>query len=416
MNDNITFRKPRKRSFSEDNLSMTLSDGSVMNSTLLDDTRRSLPHALDIDSSIILNLKQQLENVTAQLTSAHMEIENLSSDIANLKLQLGEKTKQVETLRKISGDTKPYKDKDKGRTPELKTHTPSYRNISNSRLRTPQVSPLRSIHNDSSLHLTPALTSEMETAKSAMGTSRRMSANVKQIPLPPQKIPHKRELAQPTEDRNLEQPRSEFTKKKKIIILADQRGKNLRNMLHKKLGRNFDVFCFWKPGASLDKILNSIIECHDITVNDYILILGGVNDKNPFEFKMCLSSWLNKVNQTNIVVSEIPYNKHLNELKLNNELRHICSLFHNVSFVNMGYQKSIPNGFSFRYSLCNYFIREICSREGMIKRMSVKEPVVTNYNTVNVSTQTDFCIPDGPKQPPTSHGSYVSSPSDFFRI
>ncbi|KAL4715334.1 hypothetical protein ACJJTC_015105 [Scirpophaga incertulas] len=70
--------------------------------------------------------------------------------------------------------------------------------------------------------------------------------------------------------------------KKKTIILADQQGRGIRQLLLKLAGESFEVFCFMKLGATLTEVLNSVKpQSLNLSENDVLIILGGTNDKNP---------------------------------------------------------------------------------------------------------------------------------------
>ncbi|KAJ8723137.1 hypothetical protein PYW08_003049 [Mythimna loreyi] len=79
--DNITFR--RNRSKSETKTNDTEENSSLTNSPI-DGTTTSLPDISDDEDEQITKLKQQLEQLTLELNSAHNEIESLT--LENMKL------------------------------------------------------------------------------------------------------------------------------------------------------------------------------------------------------------------------------------------------------------------------------------------------------------------------------------------
>lgn len=64
--------------------------------------------------------------------------------------------------------------------------------------------------------------------------------------------------------------------------------------------------------------------------------------------------WLDRTTNTNVIVSEIPKNKYLNESKLNYEVKMLCQRFDNCMYLNMNYSMQIPlqNFFSTFVSRC----------------------------------------------------------------
>lgn len=65
--------------------------------------------------------------------------------------------------------------------------------------------------------------------------------------------------------------------------------------------------------------------------------MGGVNDVNPYEFKLNLYKFITTFENTNVIVCEVPYNNYLNELKLNYEIRNICGRHSNSTYCDMNF-------------------------------------------------------------------------------
>ncbi|CAH0397332.1 unnamed protein product [Chilo suppressalis] len=126
--------------------------------------------------------------------------------------------------------------------------------------------------------------------------------------------------------------------KKKVIILADQRGRGLRNEVQRLLGDKFEVECFLKPRAALGNILDSIrSSIGNLTMHDFVIVLCGINDKNPDIFQINLHLWFCSVTNTNIVMCGIPNNTYLDEMKLNYVLKFICTKYENVTFLDVSH-------------------------------------------------------------------------------
>lgn len=161
--------------------------------------------------------------------------------------------------------------------------------------------------------------------------------------------------------------------------------------------------------------MDSARDCYELTARDYILILGGINDSNPFRFKMCVSSWLNNIPFANILISEIPYNKHLNENKLNNELRHICTMFKNVTYIDMGYKNLIPPETVLSRNLCQFVSTEINCIERKKSSKTMIDSVKIRNSITSVGTQTDYCVLVSPKLSSISNSTKGNKAKGFFR-
>jgi hypothetical protein len=122
---------------------------------------------------------------------------------------------------------------------------------------------------------------------------------------------------------------------KRIIILADQQGRGLREKLQYLTGDEYKVYCFMKPGATLAEVLNSYKpELLNLTDKDIIVVLGGINDRNPELLQIRLNIWLHCVHHTKVIIGEVPYNSFLNVHRLNYLLRFISGRHDNVLYLN----------------------------------------------------------------------------------
>lgn len=189
----------------------------------------------------------------------------------------------------------------------------------------------------------------------------------------------------------------------KVLILADDQGRNLRNMLQKQLGPKFCVVCFWKPGGKISDILESLTdEVSQYSKNDCIIILGGKNDTDPYEFDFTINLWLKSVKNTNVIISEVPYNRYLNEKKLNYVLRFTCNRFQNATFADMDYCQSRPNYKYFSLHVTRILLREILHikykndkikyNETYVKSILKKAREIRSFT--DRSTQTNTVLPD----------------------
>lgn len=116
--------------------------------------------------------------------------------------------------------------------------------------------------------------------------------------------------------------------------------------------------------------------------------MGGMNDDNPFSIFSSLTVWLNEFSKPNVILCEVPYNKHLNETKLNYEYKLIGSKYYNVTFLDMDFSRYIPTRKHFPLIVSRYLLREILHigyKSTFNNFINGKYPV----HVVTVSTQTD---------------------------
>lgn len=218
-------------------------------------------------------------------------------------------------------------------------------------------------------------------------------------------------------------------RKNKVIILADEQGKGTQFVLQELLGTKYDVFCFCKPGAKITNVLSSCIsQINTLTKEDYLVVIGFKNDTNPFEVKYLFTSWLNAVKNTNVLVCENSYNTHLNERKLNNELKFICNQFNSSVFVDLGFSRYVPGRKYYATYLCRNLLREILRMSNHRKyKQFMLAKTVTKLNS-DVGTQTDFTVlanrepqldPEKDVTRPQAlsiQSSYKTNEDQFFRL
>jgi hypothetical protein len=181
--------------------------------------------------------------------------------------------------------------------------------------------------------------------------------------------------------------------KSKVIILADQQGRGVRQLLQGLLGSQYELLSFWKPGATIFDILASCKSDQvKLTKNDYIVVIGFGNDASLFAVRHIFASWLSSVRNTNVIVCETPLNRHLNENKLNYEIRFICSQFDNAVFLDMDFARSVPRRKYYVTNLCRNVLREILRLHNYRKFYMYRNEMQNKHmydNIRDVGTQTD---------------------------
>lgn len=182
---------------------------------------------------------------------------------------------------------------------------------------------------------------------------------------------------------------------KRVLILADQQGRGMQTMLQKLIGTEYSVTCIWKPGAKLKDVLSPIhSEVTKLTRQDYVIILGGMNDTSPYELRSSLMSGLNCIKTTNVIVCETPKNIFLREAKLNYEIRFICSRFFNTTFIDMNYSRYFPYDFV-SYTCRNIFqeILRITYKFKIYNYRDSQKQLINNKKSIlmiHKATQTEY--------------------------
>lgn len=133
--------------------------------------------------------------------------------------------------------------------------------------------------------------------------------------------------------------------KKRILLLADETGRDLRKTLEKIIGEDYIITSILRPYSSLSQIVTNENNNFDLyrkefTKNDYIIILAGTHDRNFNLFKnaldYCFKSFLN----TNVIIGKIHHNQYFNVYKLNELIHSMSTNIRNVRFVELGYRNS----------------------------------------------------------------------------
>lgn len=127
-------------------------------------------------------------------------------------------------------------------------------------------------------------------------------------------------------------------KKRKIVIMSDQQGKQLGVLLHQRYGEYFDILSHTAPGASTKNVLQPLLNMNSsLGKDDFLIILCGMNDKNPDEFFANIYSTMQRHETTNVLISQVPFNPYLSENKLNDIVKHISNQFMNSEVIDSNY-------------------------------------------------------------------------------
>lgn len=324
-------------------------------------------------------MKDLIRKLQADLASAEQEIENLLSKNFTLKKKNSEQENQIRHMKEICTST-------------IKNHSSAQKKRKS--LRTTKLNHSLDVEQQPIEKIV-----HVETVNNNSGIATLNMGNI---------------IERPTE-----------LKKNRVIILADEQGIGTQHILQELLGSKYNVFSFCKPGAKMINVLSSCkSEINTLTNEDYLIVIGFKNDTSPFDIKYLFTSWLNSIKNTNVLVCETSYNKHLNEKKLNQELKFICSNFENSNFVDMNFARYVPKRKYYTTYLCRNVLREILR---MSNHRRYKQYMLAKSMTVTVNDaciQTDCTIfanmepqvePEKTFQTPSKQTSKVIN-DQFFRV
>lgn len=411
--ENITFRLQRARSLDNNISNSTINEQE--SSHLFDATMQSLPNTSLNESHTILS--ETIKKLQCELESAHKEIENLNIENIRLKTDLGESYRVIELYKKVQlfdkkTPTKSPKSqrKKKGATNKSSPSVPCLSNFIDIAVKSPKISSETDSSNlikstDTNLLLSPI------TKECSQNNNEKDPEEMNEVaPQSQDTVKVTSYIEEPLNSPILNEPL--FERKRRVLILADDQGYKMQRTLQKLIGEDYDVFCYWKSGARLHDVLSSsITEVNQLDANDFLIILGGIHDNSPDELLFTLRQFFkNKIN-TNVLVSEVPYNRFLNERKLNYELKFVCSKV-NVDFIDMNYSAFLPRRNSFALFRCQMLLKEILRIDYMMKykaycKVNHDEPEHYIPILADKSTQTDSSI---------NNMTTSENREDFFRV
>lgn len=198
----------------------------------------------------------------------------------------------------------------------------------------------------------------------------------------------------------LSTPEPNQVHRNRIVVVGDDQGRSIQQTLQRLVGDRFLVTSFWKAGATLEDVLLAVnsSEIRSLKNKDFLIILGGCNDKSPFFIRSCLANWLSLEHNTNILISEVPCNDYLSEKKLNYELKFICLKLKNVRFVDMNYSFEVPLRRWFARHVCQNMLRELLNLSHKIEYdeycKHIQKVELERY--VSKGTQTDDVVATAP--------------------
>lgn len=362
--DNVTIRNKIQKSNSDPDMNSTMHNDTLWNSTMFDSSAHSLPTAM-MDTSQLNELQEQMKILKHSLDSANLEIEKLLLENHGMKSLLEEKNREIEVLKKIvtinpGTPAKIHTPKNYNKEVKLKTlphSTPRRsrrrRHLLDASRDTPipnqSTSMSINVHQEDDMTTSkPERTMIPQTSQAIMGCSK---------PTNDSEMHTKKSRTESNSEHTTMNSPAETKPKRKVIILADQQGRHTQGILQKLLGQDFLVTCSLKPQAKIIDVVNAEIEeIAKLSKNDFVILICGANDRNPNEFLFELRTWLRKVQNTNVIIPKVAYSRHLNEDKLNYEVKFVLNEFLNSTFVDVKFRNNTQRSPLF---LCRSILRDL---------------------------------------------------------
>ncbi|KAJ2942105.1 hypothetical protein O0L34_g11021 [Tuta absoluta] len=149
-------------------------------------------------------------------------------------------------------------------------------------------------------------------------------------------------------------------RKSKILIIADEQGQGVQHSLQKLMGSDCEVCCVWKSGADFGEVVGTCkLDISNLTSTDYLIVLAGLNDSNPFNLKLTLLKWLGSLSNTNVIVAGLPNNANLRYSTINFEIRLVCEAFQHCRYLRVNYRQEKFGSRFFASNLSFAIAREI---------------------------------------------------------
>lgn len=255
--DNITFRRNRTRSVTND-------DDSVSISQTLENTANSMPDLSDHDDEQVKILNDKLLDLEAQLQSAHREIELLSTENCKLR-QTNE-----ELLKKNS----------------------LYKKITSSPVMLKTSSPIKKSSKVTIANQTKTTEQEFSESLSAPNTNQSSQNITNSTEIMKQQ---RRSLCRVPANKN------------KICILSTNNKNKILPIAQDLLTDKYDICHYITPNGTMQQLLSGIeAKLCDYTLNDFCILLIGEEDfritSNYFNTIIYIRDILKQITYTNVIV------------------------------------------------------------------------------------------------------------------
>lgn len=340
---------------SEQDFLLSDSDYSIENLSTSLPTQK--PRAND---SIIDELQCEIGDLREQLQSANTEIENLNLENKSLKKIIEHYEMKIKIYKSIGiDDLNTTSTSIKSQRSRKRNNTSSLGNIDKNAsikhtltraesLPNDTVSEIKIMDNKEEPKILTKL-NEKTDKKQAQEVNDTSSEIIMQINQERPKLqiikPNEISDKEPTKSNNnlgcKNRQAKNLPPEKTIFILGDQQASGLavklketRKERHNLWNDGYKITSITKPCATCEHVL---MHCNSLqnklNTNDRVIILIGANDKNPYKILGELSSALNKLRNTKVLVIPTLLNPYLNEKLLNNSIAGLVRFYDNCTFI-----------------------------------------------------------------------------------
>lgn len=170
-------------------------------------------------------------------------------------------------------------------------------------------------------------------------------------------------------------------KKKQILLLTDDIGRNIERQLTRQLGNSHEheIVSIIKPGALLHQVIHCVENLtKNFTLQDYVVIIAGSNDINIHKtpsFRLICNK-LKQCSHTNVLFTSVPYlvKNHLNNrhiFKYNTKLNNFLSKFNTLVPGVTSYVEINKNSKKYNKALVALSIKEaIFDKKAVVKNLT----------------------------------------------
>lgn len=304
---NITTRKKLVINVSTENSYDSLSESFEDSETeTTEKLNRSCPELRGTQSEYIAEMKIKIENLERKLKIAENEIENLLTENYKLHSTIEKNGKTIHKLTHIcSSDIKKKQRKTLNKTKLNSSQNDSF-----------QENNLDQYSRDS---LIATSSGNPETNTSKIDTPDKNQTSIFQL------------LPKPIPD-------GATCSEHRIHIFGDEQGGGVCKQLQRIVGEKYKVTSEIKPGATTDKVLESMIPtCSNYDKRDFVMILSGCNDRDPMKLSSYLYYYLSQLSNTNIIILEPPRNLYLNTKQINKVFELVSMQLPYVNYIDLRY-------------------------------------------------------------------------------
>lgn len=294
---NITLRR---KAYSIEDISKhySLNSSTLDTSICLGSPARSLPNtSLEIINVQSMEMKEEILFLKQNLDSAHAEIDHLNIENNELKNQIQQLNTTLKAMKQINS---PVLKNKMSSTPKRRT------SILRDRTQV-KLAQSQEIDNNTNIQNNTQINNK---------TNQQISNNTK------------------IQNNDIKNEHYKVNKEpEKILIICNEEGKGVRQVLQPLLGTKHMVQSIIKPGAKINNLINDgLSHCTNFTKSDYVIVIGGSNDDNPLELQSNLYHLLKNLSHTNVILTDIYRNKYLNVNKISELYRLLSNQFEWVIF------------------------------------------------------------------------------------